>query len=207
MKIIQWVVDQHARSLAGNYYRQCGLFAFIAQCPDGEYQASTLLGAKYSIPSHGAFAAGGKIECLMPGGLGSAALPRDDYFYEVKRSLARSRPAPRQRGAQIISGCDAFAGDTLAFREFDKVDVRVAEIHPCIFPGFHHASAVLVVGVAHRLVVAVVPDDREDGNAIAGLGPETGGAVHHRAIADGTDHLTIWSSELGADGCPDAPAK
>src|SRR5258708_3273002 len=207
MKIIQWVVDQHARSLAGNYYRRCGLFAFIAQCPDGEYQAAPLLGEKYSIPSYGTLAAGGKIECLMPGGLCAPPLAGDDHFDEVRLAIARGGHAALQRGPQIVARRDPLAGDTLAFREFDKVDVRVAEIHPCIFPGFHHASAVLVVGVAHRLVVAVVPDDREDGNAIAGLGPETGGAVHHRAIADGTDHLTIWSSELGADGCPDAPAK
>src|SRR5260370_33959672 len=94
MKIIQWVVDQHARSLAGNYYRRCGLFAFIAQCPDGEYQASTLLGAKYSIPSHGAFAAGSTTECIIPGGFRATAVPRDDHPGAGRSGLTRSRPAP-----------------------------------------------------------------------------------------------------------------
>src|ERR1700674_5515070 len=157
--------------------------------------------------SNGAFAVCRKIKSLVPRGFGAAAVASDEDFDEVRFAVPSSRDAALQCRAQIITRSDAFAGDSLALRQLYEINVRIAKIHARVFPGIHHPSAVLVVSETHRLVVAVVPNDREDGNVIAGLRPEARSAVHDRTVADGRNHLAIRRGEFGADGRPDSPAK
>lgn len=147
------------------------------------------------------------METIVPGGFGSAAVAGSGDFDQVGLAVAVCAGSAFDSGFEFGGGGGFFALDALGFREFDEVDIRIAEVHADVFAGGGHLSVVGIVGHADGLIVFVVVDDGEDGDGVARLGPEAGGAVHDGAVTDGADDLAAGGGDLGSGGCADSPTE
>ena len=143
----------------------------------------------------------------MPVGVSAVALAVDDDVDEEGLAGSRDLDAAADRGPQVGGRLDGDAVDALAPREAGEVDVWIAEVHAGVAVGRLHLAVVAGVGEAYGLVVPVVRHHGEHRHAVAGLRPEAGGAVHHRAVADAADDLPVRLAELGAGRGADAPAE
>src|SRR5437667_6482147 len=105
----------------------------------------------------------------MPGGFSPAADPRNHRFHQVWISIPRRLNAAFERCLQIRGGTYFLSLHTLTFGELHKVDIGIAEVHPRVLAARGHLSAVTIEAEAHSLVVVIVPDDRQDRDAISHL--------------------------------------
>src|SRR4030095_8901970 len=77
----------------------------------------------------------------------------------------------------VLAGGGAL--DSRGLREHHEVDLGIAEIDLGILLLLGHFPAEGVEVGAHRLVVEIVPDDGQDGQAVSCHGPQARGRVHH----------------------------
>jgi hypothetical protein len=135
-----------------------------------------------------------RTHAIVPGRFGPGTTACCSNFDQVRLSFTRHNPPAVDRRFELLGVINFLSAHTLTFRQHHKINVRLAQIgRGAMSPGCHPAL-VTVIHESHRLIIAAVGDNGQNRNVVTSLGPESCGAVHHRAVADETCNLAVWRS-------------